>query len=308
MSPKFILITLVFIPKIYCKYHAPTNYSYNELSDHTMVTENGVFPYVVAILKKSSYISAGALIDDSWVLTAADALYLLRESIREIRVRLGSINFKKGGTLLPIKFFEIHPYFEDTKPEYDLALVKLPRPVQLNNNLNPIRLQRKIRPVTASHFIVTAWPSPALNREKNSEELQQLRSMEVINRRRILSVAHLHPSDSERCTEEMEGLDINNTETLMCLDPAIGTEPCTRDIGAPVVLNNILWAVISSYKPEDCELDSGPSFATKVAANDISSWIHATVRGHRWSHQQNRIFANDDEDYDENDLDDDDSS
>lgn len=75
-----------------------------------------------------------------------------------------------------------------------------------------------------------------------------------------------------------------------------------------MVLNNILWAVISSYKPEDCELDSGPSFATKVAANDISSWIHATVRGHRWSRQQYRIFANDDEDYDDNELDDNDDN
>lgn len=65
-----------------------------------------------------------------------------------------------------------------------------------------------------------------LNQEKNSEELQQLRSMEIIQRHRILTVAHLHPSDSERCAEEMEGLDINNTDTLMCLDPALGTEPC----------------------------------------------------------------------------------
>lgn len=76
MYLKFILITLVFVPKIYPKYHALSNYSYNELSDHTMVTENGVFPYVVAILRKSSYMSAGTLIDESWVLTAADAMFL----------------------------------------------------------------------------------------------------------------------------------------------------------------------------------------------------------------------------------------
>lgn len=56
--------------------------------------------------------------------------------------------------------------------------------------------------------------------------MQQIRSMEVIKRRRILTVAHLHPSDPERCAEEMEGLDINNTEILMCLDPAFETEPC----------------------------------------------------------------------------------
>lgn len=49
---------------------------YNELDEHTLVTETDIFPYVVAILKMSKYLSAGALIDDNWVITAADSLFL----------------------------------------------------------------------------------------------------------------------------------------------------------------------------------------------------------------------------------------
>ncbi|XP_049880366.1 hypodermin-A-like [Pectinophora gossypiella] len=280
MCLKVALSSLIFLANnVLCRNAYPSlgsvhNFSYNELGDHTMVTDSEIFPYVCAILRKSTYISAGALIDESWVLTAGDALFLVRESARELRVRLGSINYKKGGILTPIKLFEIHPYFSDTKPEFDIALIKLPKPVRLTPNLNPIRLQKRTREVTATHYIVTSWPMPLL---------QQLKSMEMIKRRRILTVSHLHPSNPEKCAEEMEGLDINATNTLMCLDLSIGMEPCSRDVGAPVVLNGILWGIISSWKPEDCELEAGPSFVTLVSPGDISSWIHSTVRGHRWS-------------------------
>lgn len=57
---------------------ATTNKSidqFNALKEHAMVTDIKLFPYMVAILKKSTYISAGALIDESWVITGADSLF-----------------------------------------------------------------------------------------------------------------------------------------------------------------------------------------------------------------------------------------
>ncbi|KAI5641256.1 trypsin domain-containing protein [Phthorimaea operculella] len=253
-----------------------------------MVTDNDVLPYVAAIMKKSTYISAGALISESWILTGGDALYLFRENARELRVRLGSINYRRGGILLPIKQFEIHPYFRDTSPEYDIALMKLPKPVRFTSNIYPIRVQAKPKMITATHFIVTSWPAPL----KTPEARQKVDSMETIKRRRILTISHLHPSDPEQCLEEMDGLDINATSSLMCLDLPLDSKSCTRDVGAPVVLNGILWGIISSYKPEDCNVSRSPSFVTLVSAPDISSWIHAAVRGHRWYKSVYKVVVN----------------
>lgn len=73
-------------------------------------------------------------------------------------MRLGSANYKKGGFLTPIKYFRIHPYFDDSKPLFDVALIKLPEAVRLTLSLNPIRLQNQPRKIVASHFIVTSWP------------------------------------------------------------------------------------------------------------------------------------------------------
>ncbi|XP_039746584.1 trypsin-like isoform X2 [Pararge aegeria] len=230
---------------------------------------------------KSTYLSAGALIDDSWVLTGADSLFTIRESSRFLRVRLGSVNYKKGGYLTPIKYFQIHPYFDDSKPLFDVALVKLPEPVRLSQRLSPIRLQKNTRNILATHFIVTAWPMYQLqNLTKSHYE-----SMEQIRLHRVLTVSHLHPTDPDVCSEEIDMLIPyrNNTKYIMCLESNIGTDPCQRDIGAPVVLNGILWGVISSWKPEDCDVEGGSSFVTLVAAIEVNSWIHSTIRGHRWT-------------------------
>ncbi|KAM3956194.1 kallikrein-14 [Aphomia sociella] len=361
---------------------------YKELGEHTMVTNSEVFPYAVAILKKSSYVSAGALIDENWVLTAADSLFLIRESMRLIKVRLGSINYKRGGVLLPIKSFVVHPYFDDKNPQYDIALIMLPERVRISYSLSPIRVLKYSRSIKATHFIVTAWSTSVVSEDTNIE------SMETVKRRRMLTVSHLHPSAPDSCTKQLTKLDINQTDAIMCLDPTLESDPCMgsradpdycrpisitsmicktmervlnnwllayleaidllserqygirqnrstgdllvyathiwseateghgealavsldiskafdrRDIGAPVVLNGILWGVISSWKPEDCDVNPGISFVTLVSAANISTWIHATTHGHRWNHKSEdhytAIITNDiDEYYDENNI------
>ncbi|KAL0812116.1 hypothetical protein ABMA28_009494 [Loxostege sticticalis] len=263
------------------RHHTGGRRSYDTLSDHTVVTESNVFPYVVAVLKKFSYLSAGALLDDKWVLTAADALFLVRESTRIIRVRLGSINYKKGGVLLPVKSIDVHPLFEDSKPIYDVALVRLANPVWLTPTISPIRLQRRLREITASHFIVTSW-TPLL-RTRPKETRPWTLSIDDIKQRRILSVSHLHPSEPEMCATELSDVGVNETQNVMCLDPDMKADPCWRDTGAPVVLNAILWGVVSSWRPDDCYVQPSTSFVTLIATPHVRSWIHATTRGNQWN-------------------------
>lgn len=52
--------------------------------------------------------------------------------------------------------------------------------------------------------------------------------MEEIKRRQFLTVSHLHPTDPEVCSDEINTLvpDYNGTNSIMCLDPNVGTNPC----------------------------------------------------------------------------------
>ncbi|XP_045505084.1 kallikrein-15-like [Colias croceus] len=230
---------------------------------------------MAAILKKSVYISAGALIDESWIVTGADSLYTLHDLSRVLRVRLGSINYKKGGILSPVKLFHIHPLFDDNQPQYDVALIRLAEPVRLTPRINPIQMLKRLHDVVVSHFIVTGWMA-AQNHKITSHKSTE------IKRRRLLTVSHLHPTDVDDCSEELEVQGINSTG-VMCLDTPSGSDPCLRDIGAPVVLNGILWGIISSWRSEDCDVEAGATFVTLVSHVDVSSWIHATIHSHKWT-------------------------
>ncbi|KOB79267.1 Trypsin [Operophtera brumata] len=143
---------------------------------------------------------------------------------RFLRIRLGSINYKKGGTLLPVKYLEIHPYFDNRKPAYDLALVMLAKPFKKYYSFGQHHLMK---------------------------------------RNRILSMTHLHPVDPEECVEELKDLRAGHDG---------------RDEGAPVVINGVLWGIISSWVSDDCDEVDTFIFANLVSATNVSTWIHATLR------------------------------
>ncbi|CAG9792822.1 unnamed protein product [Diatraea saccharalis] len=88
-------------------------------------------------------------------------------------------------------------------------------------------MQTVLKEVTSTHFIVTGW-TPYLN--LNSQEKQVPISIDVIKQKRILSVSHLHPSKSEDCREELKMLDVNDTESVMCLDADLKSDPCWNRI------------------------------------------------------------------------------
>ncbi|KAJ8710007.1 hypothetical protein PYW07_009373 [Mythimna separata] len=255
--------------------------NHNDLEEHAVVTDGVTFPFMAAILKRSKFLSAGALIEPSWVLTAADSVYLLREASRTVRVRLGSINYKKGGIVVPVKYIVIHPYFDDETPGYDLALIRLPEPVRETPTLKPILLQMFMEEPNGSHFIVPSWPDPMLFADSADSEL--IKSTELIKRLRLLSVTHMHPLDVDDCEDDLVSIGVNDTAIMMCLDTDGLVDPCSRDFGAPVVLNGLLWGILSTWTVDDCNIDSPVSaYVSLVAAPNITTWIYSTVHGMKW--------------------------
>ncbi|XP_068625350.1 hypodermin-B-like [Battus philenor] len=252
---------------------------------HGALAEIEQFPYSAAVLRMNSYVSAGALVGDRWVITAADGLYLVRESVRLLRVRLGSVNYKTGGSLLPVQYLRLHPYFDDARPQYDVALLRLARPAAGLPRVRSVRLLKRPREITATHFIVTAW-SPYYAREMRGDPLPS--SVELVRRSRLLEARQAHPLDSAECRRLQHHLGLGDAPGLMCLEPMPGTDSCKRDAGAPVVLNGVLWAVESSWRggagagggAGDRRCSAG--LANLLAAPNVSSWIDAVMRDLHW--------------------------
>ncbi|KAJ8710867.1 hypothetical protein PYW08_009382 [Mythimna loreyi] len=260
---------------------------YNELEEHAVVTDGVTFPFMAAILMRSKFLSAGALIEPSWVLTAADSVYLIREASRTVRVRLGSINYRKGGIVVPVKYIVIHPYFDDETPGYDLALIRLPEPVRETPTLKSIKMQMFMQEPDGAHFIVPSWPDPMLFSESSESEL--IKSTELIKRLRLLSVTYLHPLDSKDCKEDLASIGVN-TATMMCLDTEGMVDPCSRDFGAPVVLNGLLWGILSTWTIDDCNSYAPISaYVSLVSVPNITTWIYSTVHGLKWKGTEKKV-------------------
>lgn len=75
-SANVLLLLFVHLAELQAQSVLSEEEPYAVLLDRNTVADKKHFPYVVAVLKMTSYLSAGAMIKENWILTAADGLYL----------------------------------------------------------------------------------------------------------------------------------------------------------------------------------------------------------------------------------------
>ncbi|XP_004679374.1 PREDICTED: mannan-binding lectin serine protease 2 [Condylura cristata] len=131
----------------------------------------GDFPWQVLLLGEGT--AAGALLRDSWVLTAAHAVYGRREDASALDIRMGTLKRRSPHyTRAQAEAVFIHEgYAHGAGFDHDVALIKLKRPVAVSSNVLPVCLpgaaaEAFMRPDdvgTVSGWGVTERGFPALN-------------------------------------------------------------------------------------------------------------------------------------------------
>ncbi|XP_013138279.1 PREDICTED: trypsin-like isoform X1 [Papilio polytes] len=230
------------------------------------------YPFSVSVQRKGTHYATGALIEKKWVLTVAGEFYNVRESIKFFRVRLGTVNCKKGGALLPIKGVEIHPAYSYKKPTYDVALLRLAVPAEYNEALKAIPLSRIKGKVLSAKFLATYWPRLIVRGQvlpSSAQERVQPNSMRVSTQKMI---------PWSWCQSLMSTLNHTLDESSLCLDPIMSHHSlCLPDAGAPVTADDGLWGITSGWTSDNCLGNPSPTIFTRVSSPVVRAWLDSQL-------------------------------
>ncbi|XP_047540331.1 hypodermin-A-like [Vanessa atalanta] len=233
---------------------------------------NNNYPYSVSIQRKGSHYASGALVDKKWILTVAEEFYNTRETIKLFRVRLGSVNCKKGGVLIPLKSIEIHPSYVYKEPSFDIAMLRIANGLEFSEYIQPIPLSDIKGRVVSAKFIATYWPRLIINGKvlpRSAKERLKPYSMRVSTQRSI-------PWD--KCYMLSQANNYSLHVSSICLEPFISHHsPCMPDAGAPIVADGGLWGITSSWISEDCLTHPSPTIFTRISSSHIRPWIDSLL-------------------------------
>ena len=116
-------------------------------------TETGrnFYPWMVALIFNTDQFCGGTLISPSWVLTAGHCT----EGADEVRILLGAHNIRamreEGRLEFVSREIVPHPQFNLMFLTNDIALVKLPQPIEFEDAIKPICLPTKSESID-THF------------------------------------------------------------------------------------------------------------------------------------------------------------
>ncbi|XP_030024394.2 hypodermin-A isoform X1 [Manduca sexta] len=228
------------------------------------------YPFSVSIQRKGAHYATGALVNKRWILSSASEFYNVRETIKLFRVRLGSVDCKRGGSLKPIKHFEIHPSYVYRKPSFDLCLLRMAALVHYSQVVQPIKLSKVTAKVISAKFMTTYWPRIVIKGKvlpKYAKERLKQSSMRVSTQKMI-------PWDE--CSVMVAAANETLDESSLCLKSiARHHSACMPDVGAPVIANDGLWGVTSGWTAANCTASLSPTIFTRISSAAVRSWLDA---------------------------------
>ena len=180
----------------------------------------GEWPWQVELTKNGGTRCGGSLLSDRWVLTAAHCVD--GQSAAQLAVRAGLINHTTPGPQVQTRSvlsYQIHPDWDSSTLEHDVALIQLSSAVTFGRYVQPIAIEENEVPVGTEAF-VTGW-GWTMGGGSVSNTLQET-SLPVV------ATAECNDAGT---------LPLTVTDTMLCMGYVDGeTGGCHGDSGGPLVI------------------------------------------------------------------------
>lgn len=239
---------------------------------------DGSAPWHV-IIRETIHDSAfcgGSLLNERWLVTAAHCVYQFEDIYqypfhpRHIQLFLGTRHCQgQGGIQRSLKSFILHPDFEGSSFNNDLALFELNEPVMLSEDIMPICMERAV-------FVDELLRGGRLGVVTGCGSLfEEGRAPTYLNEVKLPYV----PRDI--CAERAQAVNASFTEGMMCAgySRSMRGDACAGDSGGPYVMEYsgrfVLVGIVSWGV--GCDRDNQYGYYTHVSR--YYDWIIQTTGG-----------------------------
>ncbi|XP_057287965.1 transmembrane protease serine 13 isoform X4 [Pezoporus wallicus] len=222
------------------------------------------WPWQVSVQYGPVHICGGTIIDAQWVLTAAHCFFMNSMKILDDwKVYGGVSDLKQQAEAIPVSQVIINSNYSDDHDDYDIALMKLSRPLTLSAQVRPACLPMYgQRFQTGRSCFITGFGKTRENEDNTSPKLRE---------------AEVKLIDYKICNSDKvyEGY---LTPRMMCAGYLQGgKDACQGDSGGPLVCeDNGRWYVagVTSWGT-GCGQKNKPGVYTRVTK--LLNWIHSKM-------------------------------
>ncbi|XP_047360075.1 trypsin-7-like [Vespa velutina] len=214
------------------------------------------YPYQLSIYFGRNDVCGASIIAPKWAITSAYCLNF--KNPKMVNLRAGSNETQIGGRVYKVSNFVIHPKYNRSSHEYDVALLNLTTPFVYGKTVRPISIIQANKNVAGgSPAVITGWgyisnSSPAFSQ--------------------ILRKLDLPILDSLLC-KNYYGNKFNSN-TMLCTKDEINKKGLCASSGYPLTVNGTLVGIYST----GYGCTSTPTIYTKLSAQPIRSWIKSVTR------------------------------